>query len=190
MDHTAQRTDRESGWAVLQTVIVAVIVSAFVAVAVPLVTSGAREARLEQNAAALRLELGSYLAQGLDPTYASVDDTGVSAEPRAAAAGLSRALRGPEKRSASYVNPFDGSRAVVCSSRLPSRAGDGPPAVWITDDQRYGYESYRPSEENTARLRGTLVVALLTRSGQTSGVDVYYVDRDGRRSPTVGLLAL
>ncbi len=189
MDQTARR-ERESGWAVLQTIIAVAIGVAVVAVAVPLVVAGARGSALEQNAAALRLELGAYLAQGLDPEYVAVDEGGSAGDPRNAATVFARALRGPGKRSAYYVNPFDGSDSVVCSSRLPSPGAGVPPAVWITDDQRYGYEQYRSSSRNTAALRGTLVVAFLKHNGRTSGVDVYYVDRDGRRSPTADLLAL
>lgn len=190
MSQTVGRSTGQSGWAVLQTVIVGAIVVAAVAIGVPLVVSGARDSRLEQNAATLRLELGAYLAQGLDPEYVAVDEGGAGTDPRNAAALFTRALRGPKKRSAYYVNPFDGSDAVVCSSRLPSPSAGGPPAVWITDDQRYGYEEYRASAQNKASLRGTLIVVFLERNGRTSGVDVYYVDRDGRRSTTVGLLAL
>ena len=190
MRGTTKSAAGESGWAVLQTVIVAAIVVAVVAVAVPLVVAGAHGSVLEQNATTLRLELGSYLAQGLDPAYVAVDDGDSIPDPRNAAAVFARALRGPQKRSAYYVNPYGGSDSVVCSSRLPSPGADGPPAVWITDDQRYGYEDFRSTAQNTAALRGTLIVVFLERSGRTAGVDVYYVDREGRRSPTAGLLAL
>ena len=190
MRRTTRSAAGESGWAVLQTIIAAASAVAVVAVAVPLVVAGARGSVLEQNANALRLELGSYLAQSLDPAYVAVDDGDSIPDPRNAAAVFARALRGPQKRSAYYVNPYDGSDSVVCSSRLPSPGTGGPPAIWITDDQRYGFEKYRDSPQNTAALRGTLIVVFLERNGRTAGVDVYYVDRKGRRSPTAGLLAL
>jgi hypothetical protein len=190
MDCAEERMGGQEGWAVLQTIIVAVIVIAVAAVAVPVFTSRARAADLQQNAATLKLELGTYLAQDLDPAYVPVSEESTSAETHSASAVFASALRGPKQRSAYYVNPFTGSRAVVCSSTLPQAAAGAPPAVWITDDQRYCYETYRPTPENTAHLRGTLVVAFLARGGRTSGVDVYYVDRDGQRSSSVGLLAL
>jgi hypothetical protein len=190
MDRAGARVGGQEGWAVLQTIIVAAIVIAVAAMAVSAFTSRARAADLQQNAATLKLELGAYLAQDLDPAYVPVSEESTCAETHSASAVFARSLRGPKKRSAYYVNPFDGSHAVVCSPTLPGTAGGAPPAVWITNDQRYGYEAYRPSPENTARLRGTLVVAFLAHDGRTSGVDVYYVDRDGQRSSTVGLLAL
>jgi hypothetical protein len=184
---TGVRTSGQEGWAVLQTIIAIAIAVAVVIVAAPIYVSGARGAELQENAATLRLELATYLAQGLDPAYVPVSEESTATDSHTASAVFARALRGPRKLSAYYVNPFDGSRSVVCTPQLPSQ--DSPPAVWITDDQRYGYEAFRVSAENTARLRGTLVVAFLIRSGRTCGVDVYYVDRDGQRSATVGLLA-
>jgi hypothetical protein len=179
----------EAGWAVLQTVIVAVIVVAVAVLAVPLYASGARQASLQQNASTLRFELGSYLAQGLDPTYVAAGAEQAT-DSHNAAAVFTRALSGPRKRSAYYVNPFDGSRQIVCTSQLPAAGAGTPPAVWITGDQGYAFDAFKPSPENTARLRGTLVVVFLEHNGQTSGVDIYYVDGDGQRSPTAGLLAL
>lgn len=187
--HAHSRLRGEDGWAVLQTVIVAVVASAVVAVAVPLVTAGARDSRLRQNAATLKYELGAYLAQDLDPRFVAADEDG-GAGRRAAAAVFTRALRGPHERSAYYVNPYGGSRAVVCGTQLPCAPGSAPPAVWITDDQRYRYASYRPSAANTSRLRGTLIVAFIERGGRPVGIDVYYVAGDGRRSHDAGLLAL
>jgi hypothetical protein len=187
MTHAHRTTRGEPGWAIVQTLVVVVIASVLVAVAVPLVTSGARKSTLQQNAATLKYELGSYLAQGLDPAYEAADG---AADAPAAAAVFTRALQGPRKRSAYYVNPFDGSRSIVCSPQLPPAGDDGPPAVWITNDRRYGYEEYQATAENKAHLRGTLVVAFLERDGRTIGIDIYYVDGDGLRSPTVALMAL
>ena len=200
----ARGTGGRDGFSTLQILIVAALVAMVLAVALPAFAARARQSALRQNAHSLELELKSYLALDLDRTYLADDaavaevaaaaDTTVSADApgtQNACRVFSLALRGPHGyRSAYYVNPFDGSRTVVCRSALPTAGDDTPPAVWITDDRRYSYRAFTPSLETTRRLRGTLVVVFLSHDGHTSCIEVYYVDGSGERSPTASALAI
>ena len=69
-------------------------------------------------------------------------------------------------------------------------ADDMPPAVWITDDQRFAFASFTVSPTTKSRLRGTLMIVSITHGGRTNGVEVSYVDAAGHRSPTATTIAI
>jgi len=206
----ARRQTKQAGGAggssVLQILIVAGVVALVAAIALPVYAGRARRETLRQNAASLQLELKSYLALDLDPTYvadgkigagdvppASQEATASTDSPGAhiACRVFTLALRGPRDRASSYyVNPYGGSREVICRSALRETGDGGAPAVWITDDQRYAYDALKTSAADTSRLRGTLVVVFLSHNGQTSGIDLYYVDGSGKVSPTATALTV
>jgi hypothetical protein len=192
------------GSSVLQILIVAGVVALVAAIALPVYAGRARRETLRQNAASLQLELKTYLALDLDPTYVADGEIGADAAPPAsreatvstgspgahnACRVFTLALRGPRDRASSYyVNPYGGSRVVVCQSAAPDTDDGGAPAVWITDDQRYAHDTLKTSASDTSGLRGTLVVVFLSHNGRTSGIDVYYVDGSGEVSPTATAL--
>lgn len=190
----APRNGNMAGFAVVQAMIVFAIAALVVAVAVPVYAARAKESVLRENARTLQLEVASYLALDLDATYVADNETVAGARAdaeRSASEVIARALGGSEAGlSGYYVNPFGGSRAVVCQTALPPTAGGTPPAVWITDDPRYAYAAYTASPTTKSRLRGTLMIAFITRSGRTSGIEVFYVDAAGQRSPTATTLAI
>jgi type II secretory pathway pseudopilin PulG len=203
----ARRQTKQAGGAgssVLQILIVAGVVALVAAIAVPVYAGRAKQSALQQNAASLQLELKTYLALDLDPTYvadgeiiagdvppASQEATASTGSPGAhnACRVFTLALRGPRDRASSYyVNPYGGSRVVVCQSAAPETDDGEAPAVWITDDQRYAHDALTTSAADTSGLRGTLVVVFLSHNGRTSGIDVYYVDGSGEVSPTATAL--
>lgn len=200
------RTGSGRGFSVLQLLIVTAVAALVAAVAVPMYVSRAKQSALQQNAASLQLELKSYLALDLDPTYvadgaeapgdagsASEDATSSADGPDAhnACQVFTLSLRGPEGRLSSYyVNPYGGSRAVVCRSAPPDHDDGRAPAVWITDDQRYAYDTLKASAAATDGLHGTLVVVFLSHNGRTSGIDAYYIDGAGRVSPEATALTI
>lgn len=188
-----QTTCAEGGSILLQFLIVAVVLVVFVAIAVPVYSARAQQTVLQQNAASLALEVRSYLAQDLATAYVPVDDVafGVPANTRNASEVFARALGGPQRRRSSYyVDPYDASHAVVCTSELPLPGPDTPPAVWITDDPRFSWEAFTPTALTRERLRGTLMVVFLSYGERTSGIEVFYVDGSGARSPSSDVLAL
>ncbi|MCX6373948.1 MAG: hypothetical protein NTX16_12895 [Actinobacteria bacterium] len=179
----ARRTPKwraDAGFAAVQTLVVIAIAGVVAAIALPVYAARAKESVLRQNASTLELEVKSYLAAGVDDT----DDAASASDV------IAQALGGPRSGiSAWYVNPFGGSRAIVSQTALPSSAGDMPPAVWLTDDERYAFGAFTASPATRSRLRGTLVIVCITRSGRTSGVEIFYVDASGRRSPTATTIA-
>ena len=182
-----------SGLPVIQLLIVVAIVGIVAAMAIPVYAARAKESVLRQNAKTLELEVRSYLAASLDATCVAADKTVAGAgtyEQRGAFEVIAQTLRGPaDGISASYVNPLCGSHAIVSQATLPSAAGSPPPAVWITDDQHYAYAAFTASPTTKSRLRGTLMVVFVTHGGRTSGIEIFYVDGAGKRSPTSTTLA-
>jgi type II secretory pathway pseudopilin PulG len=203
----ARRQTKQAGGAgssVLQILIVAGVVALVAAIAVPVYAGRAKQSALQQNAASLQLELKTYLALDLDPTYVADGEIIAGDVPPASREAIAStgspgahnacrvftlALRGPRDRASSYyVNPYGGSREVICRSAPPETSDGKAPAVWITDDQRYAYDALKTSAADTSGLRGTLVVVFLSHNGRTSGIDVYYVDGSGEVSPTATAL--
>jgi hypothetical protein len=190
----AHSTGGQTGFAVVQTLIVAAIAVLVAAVAIPVYAARAKESVLRQNATTLELELKSYLAVGLDPTYVGADEPGAGAgadDERSASEVFAKALAGQgDGASAYYINPLDGSRAIVCQTALPAIAGGTPPAIWITDDERYAFAAFTASPTTKSRLRGTLMIVFIGVGGRTSGIEVFYVDAAGERSATAITLGI
>ena len=181
MARRSPRRGSDAGFAVVQTLVVIAIAGIVAAIAIPVYAARAKESVLRQNTATLELEVKSYLAAGLDDS----DDAAN------ASAIIAHALCGPGGGTSPwYVNPLCGSRAVVCQTALPAGAGGVPPAVWITDDQRYAFAAFTASPTTKSRLRGTLMIVSIIRDGRTSGVEVFYVDAAGHRSPTATTIAI
>ena len=189
-----RRTDRQAGSAVLQTMIAAAIVALVVTLAVPAYAARAKESVLRENAKTLEFEVKSYLALDLEATYTSDDDATADAETdpeHSASEVIAQALGGHGGGvSAFYTNPFSGSHAVDCQSDLPTTPSRVPPAVWITDDQRYSYAAFVASPTTKSRLSGTLMLVFVTSGGRASGIEAFYVDAEGARSPTATTLAI
>jgi type II secretory pathway pseudopilin PulG len=184
----------QTGFAVVQTLIVAAIAALVVAIGIPVYAARAKDSVLRQNAATLELELKSYLAVGLDATYVGDDEPGARAgadDERSASEVFAEALSGHgDGTSAYYVNPLNGSRAIVCQTTLPATAGGTPPAVWITDDERYAFAAFTASPTTKSRLRGTLMIVFIGVGGRTSGIEVFYVDAAGKKSATATTLGI
>ena len=189
-----RQTDRQTGSAVLQAMIAVAIAALVVTLAVPAYAARAKESVLRENAKTLEFEVKSYLALGLEATYTSNDDAVADAETdaeRSASEVIARALGGRGGGvSAFYANPFSGSHAVDCLSDLPTTPNRMPPAVWITDNQRYSYAAFAASPTTKSRLSGTLMLVFVTNGGRASGIEAFYVDAEGARSPTATTLAI
>ena len=194
MSRQARSAGSQAGLAVVQTLIVFAVAGIVAAMAIPAYAARARESVIRENAKTLELEVKSYLALDLDATYVADNEAVAGAKTddgRAASEIIAQALGGPEDGiSAYYVNPLCGSHAIVCQSALPSTAGGTPPAVWITNDQRYAYGAFAASPTTKSRLRGTLMIVFITGGDRTSGIEVFYVDAAGQRSPTATTLAI
>lgn len=186
---------RQEGFAVVQFFVVIAIVLVVVGMAVPVYAAKAKHSVLEQNARSLALEAKSCLALDLDPTYAPGDAAAgiiTTSTAKSVSSAIEAALRDGRAGGASgrYVNPTSGSETIVNQTALPTSAGVSRPAVWITDDQACSYARFAGSDDTKAHLAGTLVVAFVTFKGSPSGIDVFFVDASGVKSPTITTLAI
>jgi len=193
----ARRTPRrrsDSGFAVVQTLIVFAIAGIVAAIAIPVYATRAKDSVLQQNAGSLVLQVKGCVALDLDPAY--VDDDGHVRNSDGDADNnlsttIARALRAPGAGSwGHYVNPLSGSDRILCQTASPTSAGDLRPAVWITDDQRYAFAAIGASDTMRNQLAGTLLVVFTTSGGRPSALDIFYVDDAGQRSATAIVLAL
>jgi type II secretory pathway pseudopilin PulG len=173
MARRTQDLERSGRLRVLELLIVAVIVIVVAAIAIPAFGSRAKETALQRNAGSLALQVKSHIAlEDCTPTLA---------------AALVADLRSGELGE--YVNPCSGSRAIVSADAPSASASTRRPAVLVTDEPQYTFESFIPSAATKSRLAGTLIVSIST-SGGVPTVDVYYVDRDGGPSPSPSALGI
>ena len=147
----------------------------------------AKDTVLRQNADSLALQVRSYLALDLDPAYVADNDQEPGIAQNAVSVTLAAALR--SGAAGRYLNPYSGSRTVLCQSEPPSSTSGARPAVWITDDQHYAYDAITRSIVTKDQLAGTLLVVFVTQ-GATETIDVFYVDATGERAPVAAALAL
>ena len=180
---------REGGFALLQLLIVCAIAAIVAAIALPVYASRAKGVVLQENARNLQEQVQTCLVTGLDPAF--VPDGDADAGHDAVSTTLSRILRCRARGDAGrYVNPLNGSTAIICRSAPPSTIGKYRPAVWITDDQSAAREALADSGRTNAALAGTLLVVFRVDNGRTTSIDVFSVDRDGRPSADVATLTL
>lgn len=188
MTRQTQQRRSVAGVAVVQTLIVIAIVGLVAALGIPAFASQAKKSALRQNAENLALQVKGYLALDLSPAYVAAGDQTTSGGGQGT---VSTALTGALRNGTAgrFVNPFSGSRVIVCESAPPASASRARPAVWITDDAHYAYAAFRPSEATKSQLAGTLVVVFVADAG-VSTVEVFYVDAAGGRGPVAAALAL
>jgi type II secretory pathway pseudopilin PulG len=171
----------------LEVLVVFAIVGVFAGIGIPVYAARAKDTVLRQNADSLALQTRSYLALDLAPGYVADGDWPPATAQNAVSTTLAGALR--SGTAGRYLNPYSGSRAVVCQSHPPTSASGARPAVWITDDQHYAYAAITRTIVTEDQLAGTLLVVFVT-SGSTQTVDVFYIDAAGARSPLAAGLAL
>jgi hypothetical protein len=171
---TERMTAGQSGFSVLQFLIVGAIVMAVAAVGYPVYAGRARDLVLEQNQRTLAQQVRCLLSVDADPSAAfapcEADDAGRSAM---VSTQLARLIGGDAGR---YVNPQSSSEEVVCSHALP--AGAPRPAVWVTDEPEFAHAAVAKDGRICPALAGSLLVVFLERSGG-GAADVYFVSRSG-----------
>lgn len=190
MTRQTPRRGADTGFAVVQALIVFAIAGIIAAIAIPVYAMKAKDSVLQQNAGSLVLQVKGCVALDLNRAYVADDDQVTDAN-GSLSTTIARALRAPGAGSwGHYVNPLTGSDEVLCQTASPTSAGDVRPAVWITDDQRYAYAAFSASATTRNQLAGTLLVIFNITGGRTSAVDMFYVDGAGQRSATAAALAL
>jgi hypothetical protein len=187
MTRTTSEQQTRKSFSVTQALIVFAVVGVFAAIALPVYASRAKDSVLRQNADSLALQVKGYLALDLAPGYVADGDRDAGAVQDALSTTLAAALR--NGTAGRYLNPYSGSRTVLCQDEPPTSARGARPAVWITDDRHYAFATITPTIVTRDQLAGTLLVVVVAQ-GTTETIDVFYVDAAGERSAFAAALAL
>ncbi len=179
-DCSPKRFFRPDGFGALELLVIIAIVAVVVVLGVPTLHSASAKAVLAANAGNLASLVEEEMLYGWDSEYHPTDE---GSPDRYLSNRLERDL-GLAQGAARYTNPqADASRAdVVLNSRaIPADRSSASPAVLISDNSVVGYEMFnaQPYAMNREFLAGSLVVHFNTAY---QSVDVFYVDRDGKKS--------
>jgi prepilin-type N-terminal cleavage/methylation domain-containing protein len=187
---------RRGGFTLIEALIVIVVVGILAAIAIPaylMQRDRAKEAVLKHNTRYVRIDAATYVSQELDKTYRATDNHSAQ-EAANAAKYVSNALEVgienglPRNNTMGYVNPYSGKKAIVNAAALSTAANEAPPAVWITNSATYRYATFPTSGTNLTNartyLKGT-VLAVWNTSTTPAKIEIFSVDRNGKKSPTV-----
>jgi type II secretory pathway pseudopilin PulG len=173
----------QRGITVLEILILVVIVGVVAAVGVPVLHARSRAAVLDANMRSLASLVQEEALAGYRWDY--VPDGGGNEE-----VYLSNHLEALLREAIGktcYVNPFVSkttSRTILNSTEIATNPETAPPAVFLTNSEECGYETFDAQPFDTARrfLTGTIVVHF---DAQAYNVDVFFVDAAGNKSPRV-----
>lgn len=182
-DPTSNRLLGSNGFGVLELLVIIAIVAVVVAIGVPTLHRTSAKAVLGGNVYNLASLVEEEMLRGWDNAY---HQTGEGSPERYLSNRLEHLL-GLTRGKARYTNPqADGSRAdVVLNSRaIPADRSSAFPAVFITDNSASSYEVFDTQSYDVSRqfLAGSMMVQFNTAY---QSVDVFYVDKDGKKSADV-----
>jgi len=84
-------------------------------------------------------------------------------------------------KGAGFKNPVSGKKLILHWKNIPSGDEWSNPAVFITGESKYKYESIlTQASGDINRLKGTVIVFLAQNSEE---VQLFYIDEDGQRLP-------
>ncbi|MHB8869382.1 MAG: hypothetical protein ACYC6T_07680 [Thermoleophilia bacterium] len=170
------------GFSVLEILVIVAIVAAVAAIGVPTLHHTSVNAVLDGNVRNLAALVEEEMLQGLDSTYHQAGE----GSPDTFLSNRLEYVLGQAQGAARYVNPQAEGAAdlVLNSASVPPSGPPGPPAVFITGNPSWTYESFDAQPLQTGRqlLAGSMVVQFnsLLRS-----VDVFFVDQEGEKSTDV-----
>ncbi len=174
---------RPDGFSALELLVIIAIVAVVAAIGLPTLHRTSAEAVLAGNVYTLASLVEEEMLRGWDTAY---HPTGEGSPDRYLSNRLEYDL-GLAQGASRYANPqAGGSRGdVVLNSRaIPAERSSASPAVFITDNSASRYDVFdtQPYEVSRRFLAGSLMVQFNT---VYQSVDVFYVDKDGRKSADV-----
>ena len=189
------RTTRsgQHGFTLVELLIVIIVIGILTAIAIPMYATQrdkAKQASLKDSAHIVAIDVvtchanpalsNTYLASAGSPTnttYIARAKTNVS---NALEAALENGVE--NSNGDGIVNPYSRKKAIVNTAAVPTTT-TAMPAVWITQpsSSTYRYTSFPTNATTKARLAGTVVACWNTA---TSTIEVFYVDKNGKKSAT------
>lgn len=171
----------ERGFSALELLVIVVIVCVLVAIGVPTLHSRAKASVLDANLQGLGSLVNEQLMEGYSPEYRPSGEGDLEIH---LSTHLEESLS--NAGTAGYTNPIvgsEGGHVVLNTSAVPTEPQSVPPAVLITDSPQCQYLSFNALPDASRRLlAGALIIAF---NPEARTVDVFFVDRDGRKSADV-----